>query len=330
MTTTKYDPSIQALLSQCHDDWGNPEENRTGLVPYGIDLLDLSLWGIDVINGELILMMGQEGNRKTTFAQNVVCNYMTWMQDRNTIPPFTVIDTLESGMHPKRYRDTLIANMASRYIIRQGHLPNQACPACGTPKCKELNLSPEFLRYKSRSKQQLEAIDYAIDTMNDWPLYIYGANEDQGNTRSLAYASKGKNARWLRLIDDLGAKILLVDHVQQYYFEHDTTDYEKQLRSIAAIGDIVAGKNVVFFLLSQVSLTSVRDAQSGSGKLGASGGQKAAQEANVVMLTKYVPGSGQMLVSVDKSRKSTTFYAYQNLDDSSGAFYGKATAEGDM
>jgi len=321
--TPNYDPSIQALLASCEQDWGNPVDNRKNLVPYGIQPFDLALYGLDTINGELNLILGKEKNRKTTFVENVVINYMLLMRKKGLTPPFTVIDTLESGMHPKRYRDTLIANVATRVLLERGHTLRSSCPVCNAPNCREFGLSPEFLRYNTRTSEQNIAINTAMALLLDFPLYIYGANPQQGDTRNLASASTGKTSRWRWLVEEKGAKVFVIDHVQQYQFSQETSDYEKQLRAVGAIGDLVAQEYVVALLLSQVSLTSVRDAKSMNGKIGASGGQKAAQEANVVFSTTYSPGSGSMRIGVEESRKSPTFSISQPLEDVSGAFYGE-------
>jgi hypothetical protein len=322
MKSTDYDPSIQALLGQCQADWGDPLVNRANLVPYGIKPLDLALYGLDIENGEVDLILGPEKQRKTTLAENILCNYMT--SEKPAIKPFTVVDTLESGMPPKRYRDSLISIMATRYLLAQGHKPRELCPVCGTPRCRQLGISPEFLRFNTRTQEQQAAIQGAIEAMMGWPLYVFGANPFQGDTRNLAAAVRGKGARWERLIQEANAKVFIVDHVQQYAFDADTTDYEKQLRAVSAISDVVAQWRVVCLLLSQVSLTSLREARSGNGKIGAAGGQKAAQEANVVLSVNYQPGSGQMKISIEVSRKSATFAIWQNLEDTSGCFYGEA------
>lgn len=338
--TDVYDPSIKSLLSQAVDDWGDPEENRKNMVPYGIRAFDRYLYGIDIINGELILIMGREKNRKTTFAINVVLNYMTNETLENK--PVTVIDTLESGMTPARYRDQMISNLASRWLIKEGHFPRGTCAECGADNCRQLKLSPEFLRFYDRTQPQMMAINYAMETMKSWPLFIFGASPSQGGTRSLLTSVKGgskmtdtwhqqwkkdskptTDSRWKYLIEEYGAKIFITDHVQQYSFQSEVSDYEKQLRAVAAISDIVSFHQVAAIVLSQVSLTSVRESRIGQGRIGAMGGSKLAQEANVALSTHYDPDNpGKMAISIEETRKSGGFHVLQRLDDSSGAFYG--------
>lgn len=347
MSDDIYDPSIQALLEQTEEDWGDPMINRTMLVPYGISAFDKFLYGIDTYNGELILVIGQEKQRKTTFAINIVINYMT--AESLVEKPVTIIDTLESGMHPSRYRDQMLANLASRYLINEeDHYPWGRCPICQEEPCKALKLTPEFLRYNSRSRTQKDALDYAMDEMNSWPLYIFGANPYQGNTRNLMESIRGDKvgptswhykwadddhkkearhmSRWNYMIQEYDAKIFVSDHVQQYSFGGEPSDYEKQIRAVAAIGDIVARWNVATLLLSQVSLTSVREMRTTArGKLIAMGGSKGAQEANVIFSTHYNPQQTKnMIISIEDSRKSGAFNVRQQIEARSGAFFGKA------
>jgi hypothetical protein len=349
-----YDPSIKSLLRATETDWGDPEQNREMLVPYGIKPFDDALYGIDIQNGELILIQGPEKQRKTTMAINVIINYMILPIPK--VKPVTVVDSLESGMHPARYRDQMIANVASRWLISKGHMAGGRCPECGEDSCKQLILSPEFLRYKTRTRDQKAAIEWAMSQMMQWPLYIFGASHYQGGARDLAVSIRGTErpipdawhvkylqenqfqlksglelkdlirlSRWEFMIKEFGAKIFSADHVQQYQFAGEPTDYEKQIRAVSAIGDLVARERIATLLLSQISLTSQRAVISGEGKWTASGGAKAAQEANVIFSVSYSPGSGHMTMAIEDSRKSSTFAVKQRLEDASGAFFGEPT-----
>jgi hypothetical protein len=340
-----YNPTIKALLEKTEEDWGDPEINRKMMIPYGIKNFDKILYGIDTFHGELILVIGQEKQRKTTFAINVVINYMT--APTPVKKPVTVIDTLESGMHPSRYRDQMISNLASRYLIEEGHLSRGwgRCPICQEEACRALRITPEFLRFNTRSKNQQDAINRAIGEMSTWPLFIFGANPYQGNARNLSEAIRGdrvsefswhfkwsqqdkqarKISRWRYMIEEYDAKIFIADHVQQYSFKGEPSDYDKQLRAVAAISDLVAQYNIAAIVLSQISLTSVREVRaSSSGKLGALGGNKAAQEANVIFSTHYDSTKAKrMHIKIEDSRKSGAMTVMQTLDAPSGAFFGE-------
>lgn len=319
MSNESYDGSIQSLLSTCEQDWGDPLKNRAGLVPYGDEYLDKALYGIDVVMGEVLLVIGQEKMRKTSWFRNIIANYM--LAEQLKTKPVTMIDMLESGDPPKKVRDWFICNIASRLLLQIGHKPRAACPICKESRCKQLTLKPKYLRYNTLTPEQIAVRDAARQVLNTWPLYIFGPSLKQGDTRNIEASEK----RWRSLIKDKGAKILGVDHVQQYSFGNAfTSDYEKQVRSIALISDVVAQENVAFFVLSQVSLTSVRDARQGSGRIMAAGGQKGTQEANTEFTLKYENGSGIIFVEVTAAREAGNLRLSIPIDDVSGAFCGKS------
>ena len=148
--TPNYDPNIVTLVDTSETQWGDPEVNRENLIPYGIPQIDKALYGMDTTNGELNLIIAPEKQRKTTMVLNIVVNFMTHRLPE--IKPLTVIDTLESGMRPETIKDTFLSMVASRWLIRKGHNPAGVCRACGEGKaCKELKISPKFLRYNKRS-----------------------------------------------------------------------------------------------------------------------------------------------------------------------------------
>lgn len=328
----KYNPteqSIAALVDQCEDDWGTPEQNKSLLLPFGIEPIDLALYGMNTIDGEVILIQGPQKQRKTTFAVNIVVNYM--MSPIPVTKPLTVIDTLESGMTTKRYRDTLLSVVATKLMIKDGHKVREFCPPCGTPTCRAVGITPDFLKFGSKTNTHKLYIEAAKDVLKGWPLQIYGAGSGEGETRNLSAAVGGgqvtERPRWKHLIDEFGAKVFVTDHLQQYSFADGfLSDYEKQIRTVASVSDVVASDHIICLLLSQVSLTSIRDQQQNGGKLTASGGNKAAAESTSIFSVNYESGSGEMCITLEESRKAGAFSVYHKLEDASGAFYGVPTA----
>jgi hypothetical protein len=324
-----YNPEMQSmahLVSLCENDWSNPVANRDMLLPFGIAPLDRALYGMDTMNGEVIVVQGPEKQRKTTMVANVICHFM--QSHLPVVKPHTVIDSLESGMTPRRYRDTLLAIVATQELVKAGHKPRQFCPVCSSAVCKALRISPEFLRFNTRSDEQQSAIETAMEITSQWPLHIYGANPEEGDTRNLLTSVTGSvdvQSRWRFLIENYGTKVIATDHLQQYSFFEQLSDYEKQLRAIAAVSDVVAQHQVVCLMISQVSLTSQREASSGTGKYYATGGKKAAAEATSIISVNYESGSGQVCITLEDSRKASSFSIYQPLEDVSGYFYGEAT-----
>lgn len=321
--TPEYDPNIQSLVDLSAEQWGDPEINRGNLVPYGIAQFDQALYGMDITYGELDLIIGPEKQRKTTMALNIIANYMS-----SPFPvekPLTVIDTLESGMKPEKYKDALISIVATRWLMGKGHSPRNNCRACGSEQCREIGISPDFLRYNTRTAVQKASIDYALETVREWPIMIYGANLKQGDTRNLNKAMQTIESRWPIIIQELGAKIFVTDHVQQYQLVQGVaSDYEKQIQAVAAVGDVVSQWNIVCLMLSQISLTSIRDARNQSGKLIASGGSKAHQEANVIFSVAYKSGEGIMKMAIEEARNASSFAVWQTIEDVSGSFYGES------
>lgn len=320
--TDIYDGSIQSLLETCEDDWGDPDINRENLIPLGLGPIDEAIWGLDQKNGDLVLIIGPEKARKSTLLYNMIINYM--MADKPTEKPITVIDTLEPGVPPKKVRDYLLSNVATRYLMECGHR-TRVCQVCKTPTCKQLVLCPEHLLYMKRTDEQAAAIEAAKMTLNKWPLRIFGPAWGEGRVRDLTYSKK----RWKHLIKKHNTKIIAVDHLQQYSFTDTDNDHEKQIRSFSAVSDLVAEHKIIFLLVSQVSLTSEREARQGLGELIAKGGKKGAQDANVQLEVKYKPGQGYFQVKITRSRRSGGLPTVTiPLEENSGAISGKPFLEG--
>ena len=317
-----YDPTLKARIesSKARRD---PDANRELLVPYGIYVLDKAFYGIDPMrNGELVLLIAEEKNRKTTLMMNIIINVCTNKEIK--MHRKWVVDTLESGLNEARYTDQLIVNLASRHIMGLGHIPASSgfCHACGSKVCKELVLKPEYLNLFHLTETQDLAVEYAQDEMASWPVLIYDASLEKGDTRNLPAAidMQDPTSRWVALADN-GWDTFVSDHLQQYRFGIDNqTDYEKMVRGMNAQGDFVASTGSVVFSISQVSLTSIREAKSG-GKLTASGGRKGHQEATKIISTGYENDSGKMKINIEGSRVSSIGYGEVFIDDISGAIF---------
>lgn len=320
--TDIFDPSIKAMVDASESYWGDPIKNRDGLIPLGLGAIDRAMYGLDSVRGGMYLIMGEKKNRKSTFTRNIIANYMT--SEKPVEKPVTVIDILESGETPESVKDSLISIVATRYLIEKGHRPSGPCMLCEdlgyetNSDCKQLRISPDFLMYDTRTKEQMEAVLYAKKVVREWPIMLFGSHPKRGNTRDLEVSMR----RWEYLIEFMGAKVFVADHVQQYAFSLETSDYEKQLRAVSRHSDIIAKYSVIDLLISQVSLTSLRDMRSGNGKMEASGGMKAAAEAMATFSVKYQSGANEMLITLEEARKASSLKGYQTLEPRSGAFYG--------
>lgn len=326
-----YNPGISAWVSKAEDDWGNAEENREHLVPFldrrwGMSLIDRTLYGINVKDGEIIGIQGIEKSRKTTFAANIVLNICMSgaLPDGYRI----AIDTLESGMPPERYRDVLISMVATRILLDdvwQDRLPGEGEARTGGRykqlverylSIEGLGITPEFLRYHTRSEQQMWAIEQAKQIVSRFPIDLYGPGSATGDTRSLALSQE----RWKRIHEKRGVKLLVVDHVQQYHGDTRLSDYQKLERAVDAIANWSTSHRGVAFILSQVSLTSVRQAREHGTAVTAKGGAKLSAEANVVFDVGYEEGANVMTLHVSRSRRAAPPTCYQGLEKQSGLF----------
>lgn len=311
-----YNPTIQSWLERTEDDWGNPVENRKNLIPYGIKPFDLALYGINPA-GELIIIQGPEKNRKTTMWLNVIDNIFTW-KTGETIKPVVNIDVLETGMPPGKIRDSLISIRATKILVSEGHAVKNACPVCKTDKCKELGISPHFLMYNSRSQSQMRAINKAMAEMSEWKVLLHGPKGSEGETRNLDSSIR----RWKNLIEEYGMGLLVTDHLQQY--NTGTSDYERLLKAVDSVGNFSAANGIPVIAVSQISLTSYRESKATGDKMIATGGSKAAQEANTVFSVTYTPGTGMVTMKIEESRYAGSFAVFQPIEDTSGAFIGEA------
>jgi len=319
-----YDPSMRRFATEAESRWGDPEENRKKALLYGLSHLDNAVYGIDTEFGQLDVIQAPEKSRKTTLVLNIIANIMEARLPE--VKPFVGFDTLESGSPPTKVFDQWIAIIASRHLMSQGHKANEYCPVCEAPVCRELHLNPDFFRYHSRSRAQKSAIDYALTMASEWPVDIYGPHKDEGATRDLD-AALVHGGRWWKMVEEAGVKVIVSDHVQQYRYGSAgglMSDYEKQMKAVSLIGEFVAENHVAVFMLSQVSLTSIREENSGAGKQTAAGGRKASQEAVNILGCSYESKSepGSMQIRIVDSRKAPQFAFRQNLEPVSGAFYG--------
>ena len=312
---SSYDPRGFALVEGIWDEFSNEsvEVNREAMIPFGVDAFDKAIYGMNRVTGEFILVQSQEKNRKTTFVINTIINMM--MHDPNR-RPMTVIDVLESAMNTRTYRDAILVNLAGRWMMDQGHLAGRHCPICGGA-CKELTLSFRNIRLIHKSKTQMHALEYAVDEFASWPIHLYGAGLMEGTTRRLTISAN----RWSRLVEKFGAEVLVSDHVQQYYDPNkpDETAYARLERAIPVLANTVAEYHVIGFCISQVSLGSVKEAQSGQGKLTAMGGAKGAAEGSIIISTKYAPDTYEMMAKLENSRYGGNLPVTIGIDKDSGA-----------
>jgi len=310
---------METLVANSVEHWGDPIKNRELLIPYGWRPIDKALYGI--APNELIVVQAPEKSRKTTVTLNAIKNIMT--REKLVNKPLIVWDTLESGSDPRIVKDTLLSMLAAEYLMKQGHTREKQCPVCRTDICRELHINPRFLMFGTRSANQQKAIDYAMEIALPWNLVVFGPAAWEGNTRDIDKSMR----RWKLLIEEYDAKIIVVDHIQQYYLSGITSDYDKQQVVVSHLGSFIGEMKRTMIALSQVSLTSRREAKKGE-RMVATGGPKLSSEATTVFSTSYNEEHPTVVgVKVELSRFCGTLPVWSQIEPSSGLMYGEATTE---
>jgi len=340
--TTKWnppvDPSLSYLVCRAESDWGDPASQRKSLVPWGIHIFDEITYGIDLNNGGLIVIQGEEKNRKTTFFLNIVKNICTcnrWPDGWRI-----AVDLAESGMPPTKYRDMLISMVATEILVKWHWSNNKNDYGDGPyqrplesllvhewPQDRmaeevldipHLGIEPKFLRYMRRTDHQHTAIAAAIRVVAHWPVDIYGPTKNDGDTRNYTIARQ----RWDYAIER-GAHIICYDHAQQMNINGTNGDYDKLEVFVPLVANtVVSYPGLVFVAISQVSMGSVA-----AGKLAARGGKKLAEEANDVINVSYSVdySDGDVIrahtvIELAESRTSPTCKVKQDIEPASGLF----------
>jgi hypothetical protein len=329
MSSLPYDPTLAGLIALTDEDWKNPEEVQAHMVHFGINYVDQALYGLNFFTGDLIGIQSEPKQRKTTLAANIVLN-VAWIFSQRTPVYWTCIDTLESGMPPKAYRDMLIAMVATRLLIAsvfgkdRKEWPSWRQIASHDFLKQQLGISKEFLWFSSRTPEQFAAIEQAKEILAGMPITIFGTPRDHGNARDLNFS----RARWEKLYkgeypDAAGDehRFFIWDHVQQYRgFPGD--DYRKLEVSNEHHSDFLASHaGAVGVEISQTSVSSVRLAAQGIGRAQAKGGGKMDAEMNVLFQTQYsraIPH--RVVISVPETRRRPPPDVIQELDPDSGAF----------
>lgn len=331
-----YSPRISDLVASTDEEWGDPEENQKGIVYYGIPRIDNALYGMNTRRGEIIAIQAMKKNRKTTCAINILYNVALQFRKRGV---WLCADTMESGMPPEAYRDVMIAMSATRKLIadvfgkdRKNWPPYH--DLVNHPDIEnEIGISKEFLLYNKRTRRQHDAIEWAKTNLSKLPILLFGASPTQGKARNLKLSMQ----RWDMLYngDHPQAKGCLVrlftaDHLQQYPGE---SDYKKLEEVVNVYSEFVTSHpGTIVIAISQVSLTSAREARQGFGKMTAKGGDKLGAECNVLFTTRYdrVAAPHEVTIEVTETRRRPPPAVVQEIEPNSGVFLRPARlAEGE-
>jgi hypothetical protein len=324
-----YDPRISALLRQTEQDWGNPFENRENIITYQTaPQFDAALYGVDLIDGELITIQAPKKQRKSTLLANWILHFIIQLRERDL---WVCIDTLESGMTPKAYRDVIIAMLATRMMIghvldtnKRNEWPEVESIMNHQMLENELRISRKFLRFGERTEFQKTHIDNAITYLATTNLSIFGGTKDSGETRSL----ESTMDRWDKLYkgeheEHEGRHIIFTaDNVQQYreYAGNSYSGLELITNRFSEF--VVSHPGAVVFAVSQVSLGSQRRANDTGEEMDARGGARLAEESTTVFQPFYDKDKDpyHMIIQTPYSRYEPPPTIIVDVEPNSGTF----------
>lgn len=296
--------------------------------------------GVNIKEGELIVIQGRKKHRKTTMALNLVRN---WCKQANKLGGTICWETLESGQTPRKVKQLLICMEATAYMCRRiwgdissfpmvrdgvnyytnmNIVRDATDPALPNSRQGIFRLSPGYASSVDRTPLQHEALLYAREEVNTWPLLITGATAPQGSTKRLELNENGRAMedclpfkRWQFLVDKLGVKIVVLDHVNAY--TGSGSDYDRQSKGVTHVSSGVSELGLVIVAVCQVSMTSLRQDDQPEAR----GGTKYAEEANRVINVKYVQDDWRIRIECSDSREAPFPDIWVPLDRASGLFF---------
>lgn len=335
-----YDPRVHAI-DDGMDEQPDLDAIRASAVQYGIYNIDrVTPSGIDVRDGEFVVVQGPDKGRKTTTALNIARNICRSGRLNGSV----VWETLESGESPRKVKQRFIAMEATailamhvwksvpnfpskefecwedgeRQVYRVTDMESVENYVANGENASLFRLSVKRVMGGSRTKLQQWAIEQARARVNEWPLVIFGAPEKMGDTKRLDMPSNGDGIssclpykRWLFAKKQYNARVVFVDHSAAYVCQND---YDKANRFVAHASAFVAQENAALFSLAQTSM--------GSGGEYAMGGKKQAQEGTVVFATEYSDPKGhKVIVDPLRSRDEPPPKMYVPIERFSGLFF---------
>jgi len=343
-----FNPTISGLVAATEEDWGDTKQNVEDAIRYRIKPIDDALFGINMRDGEMIGVHAVKKMRKSTLVLNLVLGFAHQLKGRSE-GYWVCADTLESGMPPQAYRDSLIAMAATRLLVSRFYGNDRdKWPSVETIKAHPelgpmMNISREFFLYGRRTPEQQEAIELAKRAVASMPISIFGAASFQGKTRNVDATVK----RWSELYHGkyihrhkIGGEIKEVDMTGLHH-RIFSTDHISQLSGFGAssfeMQETVVSKYAEFctehpgsvvIAVGQIGSSSAKDEKRGFGDANTKGGTALAAEVTVLFRTEYDKDKSpfKMKIWVQDTRKRPPPPIIQDIDDQSGAFLGTRVA----
>lgn len=305
--------TMKDLVDGADEEWGDREENLGRLVPFGFRIVDQSLLGIPIDTGGMIQIHGSAGSRKTTLALNLIVNQC--LSGRLPQGYHIAYDILESGVTIENIRDILLSILATKYLVywhwnesaetdlvrllRQGlTLEIPIADAIDGVRdqngARETVIRPKFFFYGLRSERQTEAIKMAMAIARNWPLLIFGlsGHKDSAIARKRTTPTwdlEESRKRWAWLTDKMNMRQLWIDHMNEYQFSDEPTDFVVQKRVVPTVVSWQKTCLGLSFVLAQVGVTAERSARMGGTDPYSMGGKVAEAESILTWHVEYDP-----------------------------------------
>ena len=339
---------LRDLVDGATDEWGDPKENIGHIVPFGQVLIDKSLIGVPVERGAIFQIQGIKGSRKTTVALNFVINQC--LSGRLPQGYHIAYDTLESGMSIERIRDIIWAMVATKYLIYwhwheteerdltkllSRGLPTRPVVSLVEDvgaRERDTILRPEFFKYGMRTEKQKDAIQMAGNVIRNWPVYLFGASEHPDleirRARTVATWNLEQSVtRWSWLYEHKNVRQLVIDHINEYQFHDNPSDFDVQKRVIPALASWQKESLGIAWIIAQVGVGSAREARRDGVDMSAMGGFTGEAESSLTWTVEYDPDEPYYvkLKRPNKSRIGMHPDLSIKIEPNSGVFVGQAT-----
>jgi len=345
--------TLRDLVDDAHSEWGDAEDNISRLVPFGYQLLDKSLTGIPIDTGAIFQIQGYSGSRKTSAVLNFLINQC--LSGRLPQGYHIAYDTLESGMTIERIRDIIWAMVATKYLIYWHWNETQERDivrmlSMGLPDKpvatlmldvadknghRETILKPEFFRYGRRTQRQMEAIQMAGNVIRNWPIMVFGSSghpdpEIRRQRTTPTWFLGPSIKRWQTLYEENNVREIVIDHVTEYVFDDNPTDFEIQRRVVPAVAGWQKATLGVAWMIIQVGVTSARESRREGVDMTATGGNIGERESTVTWTVMYDQDDPYFvrIKRPNKSRMGMHPDLAIKVEPNSGAFIGQATLWG--
>lgn len=347
-------PMIGDIVDYLPEVIGDIDANLSQVVPYGVKPVDERMVGNNLGGGEIIVIQGSTGTRKTTFAVNLIVN--ACLSARIPEGVQICIDTLEAGMTIERYTSIIEAIVATRYMVywtwvdqneqsltklyRRGMpagtsiedvIAAVSCDVNGV-NTRECVICPEFFMYGRQTKLQHRAIEAAKALVRTWPLIICGFSEHPDPVKRAKFTVDTTNieessARWAMLSNKYNMRWLVIDHLQEYAVKGAASDFETMKVVTSAIGEWQRATRGIVYILSQIGTGSERESRTDKGVKSYAQGGKVLQASSTVTWQVIYDDTKPYIIRLKrpiKSRKGMHTDIAIPIEPISGSFIGRA------